>query len=291
MMDLTSLPQYVEENRLPLISKAVLGSKTLDYINIQTDIKGAAAINLVDVNPTLQEGGCGWNDAGSAKFSQRTINTKLLKVNQSFCDKDFISYWQNYTVKVAAGKETLGFEETFTNGVIAKINEAVERMIWQGTDAANSFKGLLPILEGEGEVVTVDAKSGAYEAVKAVYKAIPEAVLADAKIFVGAETFRDLMLDMVEKNYFHYPADGMPEQKIILAGTNTEVVAVNGLNGSKKIVAANPKNLYFGCDMLNDKEEFDFFYSKDNREWRLVVSFNGGTEVAYPSEVVVGSVA
>ena len=102
-------------------------------------------------------------------------------------------------------------------------------MIWQGTDAANSFKGLLPILEGEDEVVKVDAKSGAYEAVKAVYKAIPEAVLADAKIFVGAETFRDLMLDMVEKNYFHYPADGMPEQKIILAGTNTEVVAVGSI--------------------------------------------------------------
>ena len=42
--------------------------------------------------------------------------------------------------------------------------------------------------------------------------------------------------------------------------------------------------------MLDDAETFDLWYSKDNREYRLAVQFNAGTQVAYPNEVVVGGI-
>ena len=99
------------------------------------------------------------------------------------------------------------------------------------------------------------------------------------------------MLEMVEKNYFHYAADGADVQEFVLPGTNTKVIAVNGLNGSNKIVAADPKNLFYGCDMLDDAETFDFWYDKSNREYRLAVEFNAGVQVAYPNEVVVATIA
>ena len=290
MINFDGLSTYVDEQRLPLIKKAVLGGKTVGLINLQTGVKKSAALNLIDVEPTLQEGGCGWNAAGDATLSQRVIDTKMLKVNIPFCDKDFINYWTNYEVKVGAGRETLPFEEYFTSMVIEKVNAKIEAMVWAGnSENGAEFDGLIKILGSEG-VVTAATKTSAYEAIKAVYAAIPVAVLPKATIFVGADTFRSFMLEMVEKNYFHYAADGADVQEFVLPGTNTKVIAVNGLNGTNKIVAADPANLFYGCDMLDDAETFDLWYSKDNREYRLAVQFNAGTQVAYPNEVVVGGI-
>lgn len=291
-VDLTALTAYVDEQRLPLIKKAVLGAKTATLFNVQTDVKSTAAINLLAVNPSLQAGGCGWNDAGSAKLSQRTIATKLLKVNQSFCDKDFINYWMNYEVKVGVGKETLPFEEYFTSAIVDSVNASVERMMWQGNDSASEFKGILPILAGEDDVITVEPSEGtsAYAAIKEVYMAIPEEILDKAVIFVGADTYRQFIQEMVEKNFYHYSADNTA-QEFVLPATNTKVVAVNGLNGTKKIVAGDPANFFYGCDMLDDKEQFEMWYSQDNREYRLAIQFNGGVQVAYPNEIVVATLA
>jgi hypothetical protein len=292
-MDLTSLPQYVEQNKLPLVKKAVLGAKSASLFNVQTDIKGSATINLLGVTPSLQAGGCGWNDAGSAKMTQRTIETKFLKVNQSFCDKDFLNYYTNYAVKVGVGRETLPFEEYFTSAIVDSVKESVEKMIWQGDNTANQFKGILPILAAEGEVIAVEPAEGTsvYGAIKEVYAAIPEEILDKATIFVGADTYRSFIMEMVEKNFYHYDGGSVEAKEFVLPATNTKVVAVNGLNGTKKIVAGDAANFYLGCDMLNDMETFDLWYSQDNREYRLAIQFNAGVQVAFPSEVVVATMA
>lgn len=290
-INFTGLEKYVEEHNLPLIKKSVLGGKTISLINLQAGVKKSSALNLINVTPAIQAGGCGFNPQGDATLSQRILNAELLKVNMTYCDKDFLNYWTNYEVKVGAGKEVMPFEEYFTGMVVEAINEKVEKLVWTGDkDNAGEFDGILTILAGEDGVVTASG-SGAYNAIKNAYSACPVEVLEKATIFVGADTFRSFMCEMVEKNFYHYPADGAMTQEFVLPGTNTKVVAVNGLNGTKKVVVADAMNLFYGCDMLDDMESFDFFYSKDNREYRLVVSFNGGTQVAYPSEVVVGTVA
>ena len=290
-VDFTNLPQYVEQEKLGLIKKTVLGAKTLGYINVQADVKGAAAINVIDADATLQAGGCGFNAQGGARLSQRTINTKLLKVNQSICDKDFLNYWTSYAVKVGAGKEVIPFEEHYNSLIVDKVKAQVEKMIWTGTDTSNEFKGFLPILAEESDVITVPSKASAYEAIKAVYAAIPENILDKAVIFVGADTYRTFIMEMVEKNFYHYDGGSVDAKEFVLPATNTKVVAVNGLNGTKKIVAGDPANFYYGCDMMNDAESFDLWYSQDNREYRLAISFNGGVNVAFTDEVVVGELA
>lgn len=294
-LNLNSLPLYVEQRRFPLIKEAVLKAKSASLFNLQTDIKTSAAINLVTVAPVLQDGGCGWSDAGTASLSQRIIETGLMKINQSFCEKDFLKYWTGYEVKVGVGSETLPFEEYFTSLIVEEVKASIEKMIWQGDkdseDAnVNKFDGLIKILNAADGVVKPTIASGAtaYEAIKAVYMAIPEKVLDKAVILVGADKFRAFMMEMVEKNYFHYSADGYPNEEFILPGTNTRVIAVNGLNGTNKIVAASLDNLFYGCDLANDAETFDLWYSKDFREFRLAISFNAGVQVAFPNEVVMG---
>ena len=59
------------------------------------------------------------------------------------------------------------------------------------------------------------------------------------------------------------------------------------LDGTGIIVAGDKRNFFHGVDMLGDQEKFDLWYSKDNREFRLAVEFNLGSQVAYPNKVVI----
>ena len=72
----SSLPEYVEQRREELIAKSVMGAKTLDFINLQTGVKGPTALNLIDFDIQLQDDACGWNEAGTSTLTQRIIDAK-----------------------------------------------------------------------------------------------------------------------------------------------------------------------------------------------------------------------
>jgi hypothetical protein len=295
---LTSLPQYVEEKRDSLIAEAVLGAKSAKLFALETDVKDSKALTLLATDVVFGDGGaCGWDDSGTQTLSQRIIKVGHIKVNMSYCERDMLSKWLGSEVRVAAGAESLPFEETFTSEVINSINEAVETAIYKGDTASSSpnlkaFDGLLKILTDEAGTVDVAAstESTTLAKIRKVYNAIPERAFSrgEVAILVGMDTFRALVGDLVDKNLYHYNP-GAPEDEIVLPGTVCRVIGVNGLNGTKKAIAASLKNIYFGTDMLNDMETFKLWYSDDNQEFRLAVKFNAGVQVAFPDEVVLGT--
>lgn len=288
---LTGLTEYVEQRRLPLIKEAVLKSKTASLITPQTDVKWKAALNLVSTTAVLQDGAeCGFNAEGDTALSQRVITAPTIKVNQSFCQKNFLKYWTGYEVRVAAGAENLPFEEYFTSLIVDEVKAENEKMIWQGNERVG-VEGFLAIMNADESVVKATTDASAYNAIKNVYLAIPEKVLDKAVIFVGADTFRSFIMEMVDKNLYHYSADGYPTEEFVFPGTNTKVIAVNGLNGTKKIVGARLENLFLGTDMMDDAEKFEMWYSKDFDEYRLAIQYNLGVQYAYGDEIVVGGIA
>ena len=128
---ITSLPKYVEENRLPLISKAVLGAKTPSLLTLQTGVKGETALNLLQTSVVFGDGAdCGWDEAGTATLTQRIIKPVIAKVNMAFCDKKLIGKWAQSQVRIAAGLEKLPFEEEFLNSVNDGIKAGIEKMVW-----------------------------------------------------------------------------------------------------------------------------------------------------------------
>lgn len=287
----SAITGYVEEHRSELLSKSILDGKSRRMWNLQSDVKGPTALNIMDVNVKFGELGCGWNEQGDTEFSQRILTPKGLEVNMAFCDKNLLKTWAQYEVKVAAGLETLPFEEYWTKQIVASVNEQLEKMLYQGdseSSASTEFDGIIKILKAESDVVTVNAASGtsAYDFIKQVAAAIPVAV-KNPVILVGTPLYREFMQDLVTANLFHYdPANGENEYK--LPGTDIKVIAVDGLNGTSNAIAANMNNLYYGCSADEDSDIFDLWYSKDNREFRLAISFVAGTQVAFPGEIVLG---
>lgn len=294
---MTNLTAYVEQRRLPLIKEAVLKAKSASLFNLQTDIKTDAALNLLSTDIQFGDGlTCGWNETGIQTLSQRILKTGNIKINMAYCDKAMLKYWTQYQVRVAAGQKTLPFEEDFVNAVVENVKEAIETAIWQGdTDSGTNnlkyFDGLLKILDAEGVVKVVITGASAYEDIMNVYNAIPEKVLDGASILVGSDTFRKFIQELVAKNYYHYSGENL-NGEIMLPGSQVKVIAVNGLNGTDKIVAGQlDKNFFYGCDMMNDEEKFELWYSQDFREFRLAIEFNAGVQVAFPDEVVLGAKA
>lgn len=288
--NVATLEDYVAQNNLPLLKTASLGSMTQKLINIQTGVKHTSALNILAVSPTLQAGSCGFTDGGSATFSQREITVGDIKVNMSFCLNDIEAKWMNYLAKNSAGSESIPFEKEILDALALSIAEKNEKAIWQGdTTSLNTdlkhFDGLIKILVADSDDVTIGVADSVYTAIKKVYLAIPANVLPKAAIFVGLDTYRSLVNDLVAANLYHFqPSDNLGG--MLLPGTATMVYPVAGLNGTKKIVAADPLNLFFGVDFTNDTETFDFFYSKDNQEFRFVCKYKLGTQVALPDEAV-----
>lgn len=290
----TSLPAYVEQNQIGLIANSVLGGRTMSIVNLQTGVKGTASINLLNTDVKFGDGKtCGWDEAGEVALSQRNIVTGQIKINMPFCEKKLIGTFAQHEVRVAAGQKKLPFEQEFANGLVDSIKDALEVALWKGDTASedenlNKFDGFLKVIGAESTVVkATGTKAKVYEAVKAGLAKLPAAALKeDTKVFLGSDDYIAFINDMVAANLYHYSADN-DGYSIVLPGTKVEVVKIDGMGGSNKIVIARASNLFVGVDMESDAETFEFWYSKDNREFRFAADFNAGTQVAFPDEIVL----
>lgn len=294
--DISTLSTYVDEQRLPLIGKAVLGGKTIKLAQLQSGVKGTAALNLINTSVVFGNGAaCGWNEAGAAALSQRNLVAGHFKVNMSVCDKALLNYWAGYQVRVAAGQKNFPFEEDFTNSLAENISKELDRAIWNGDTTSSDttlvrMDGIIKNLGSDAVAVTIATSDTYLSAVQKVVKSIPAAVAAkdDVVIFCSPEFLTAYKLALVNANLFHYEADSASDEQKI-PGTNIRLIGVVGLVGIKKLVAVSLSNLFVGVDMMNDEEKFDIWYSQDNREFRVAVEFNAAANVAYPGEVVVGT--
>ena len=281
----TALSAYVEEQRLPLIKRAILGANSLNFINRQSGIKGVAALNLISTDPVIADASeCGFAKAGTSELSQRMLETKPLKVNMEFCEKTLKNTWAEYNLRWIAEDKAIPFEEYITSEIADKVAAKVESYLWMG-DSGLSLSGLTQIAAADGGIeVEVATGTSAYDIIKDVYMAIPEQLLDKAVIFVPVTLFREFMQNLVEKNYFHYDPQNQNFDSFLFPGTNVRVQKVNGLEDY--VIAADPMNLFFGFDIADAPETFDIWYSKDDRVERLAVEWNQGAQIAYPDEVV-----
>lgn len=281
---------YVEEHRSELLVKSVLDGKSRTAFNILTNVVGPTTLNLMDNDFDFKALDCNWEPSGTTEYSQRTLTPAALEVQIPFCDKNLLKTWAQYEVKIAAGLETLPFEEKWVGNIVDKVNEKIEKMIYQGQSGqTNQFEGLISILSNDAATVGYTGTSGAtaYEFIKGVAANIPVQV-KNPVVLVSTPLYREFMQDLVSANLFHYdPGNGENEYK--LPGTDIRIIAVDGLIGADEYaIAADMNNLFYGCNLESDDATWDLWYSKDNREFRFDLAFVAGVQVAFPDEVVLG---
>ena len=300
----TSLPAYVQDNKDLIIKNfALVGTASRQRFGIQTGIKTSAYLNYLELNPTLQDGkGCGFTALGSATLTQRTITTAIIKVNMDICPDSLLGKYVEYLVRIGANSNELPFEQYIVDGVTTEINKKIEKLIWQGDTSKSTdtdlkwLNGILKQLASDSDKVAVSiaANTAIYDAIKAVYLAIPEETLErGAEIYVSPANYRDFLMAMVEKKYFNYsgPQDSAPEE-FVFPGTDVKVVKTPGLAGvNDRIVASFPENFVYGCDAEGDLEDVKIWFSDDDDLFKLKVKWNSGIAYRFPNQVTLGTIA
>ena len=281
--NVSALGTYVQENKDIILKDIVFGGEygnTIPLMTKQLGIKTTEKIHPSTLEAVLQDvsGECGFNPQGDLNISERSITTSQKKVNMEFCLEKLLGKFAEYKVRVGANEDALPFEAEIIDGLVKSINKQVEKGVW--TDLITNTDAQL----------TVASTGTAYERVMAVYMALPEAILEDAVIFVSPATFREYVKDLVDKNFYHYnPADGDLEE-IFIPGSGVKVRKAKGLaeQTDDVIFGTSPKNMIYGTDFMDNKEEVKAWFSDDNDTYRIKVRFNYGANVAFP-DLVVGS--
>ena len=298
----SGLSAYVEEQRYPLLRKAILGGNSISKMVPQLGIKTKAKINYISTDADFQDGSnCGFSPSGTTEYTQREIETGVIKEELEWCFKTLWGKYLENQYRVKADPQAMPFEEEITSELIAKINKKLEKAVWQGdTDSAdanlNKFDGLLKIF-GVESASTIDASgvttaSTVYDVVKAVIMAMPEELLEkDAVVMLAPELYRDFAMELVDKNFYHYdPQNGaVTDAGFLFPGTNIRVEKVAGLAGSKKVIGTYWKNLFYGADLLGEEERFRLWYDEEDEMFRFRALWNSGVQVAFPDEVVIAT--
>lgn len=281
--DVSALPNYVEQHRSELISAAVLAPRSTSLFRLMPNVKGPTTLNLVDVGVNLQDGStCGFTPDSPDVFSQRTLTPVIFKVNKEWCPLDLLNTYLAHEVEIGAGRETLPFEEKFVADILAKVGMEVEKKMW---DSLNN------IIVGDADIINVsitDMSATVFDMVKAAYMAIPPASLRDSAILVSYGTYRQLVMELMEKNLYHYERNVDDSMEMILPGTNTRVIAVPGIeeNTNPVIYAMNLKHVFYGFDAEDDIRNFRLWYSDDADMFRFKMRGVVGVQYAFSSEVV-----
>lgn len=307
----SDLANYVHENEENIISASIFGAKTQSLINVMVGIKSSEEITTLETNAEFQaDSGCSYNTSGATTFSNRALSVSKIMVSETLCPEDLEAKFLQRKVQPGGKHDQLPFEQEIMDLKTRQLAKNLEMAIWQGdtsqTYSTNlkQFNGLLNIIDNATGVVAgntsgaSDITAGnAFGIFQDMYEVVPADILgADDLVYLcGWDTFRLLQSNIMNNNLFHYTAEAA-NGEMRLPGTDIPVIAVHGLNAGNhaslpaakqdRIILARKSNLYFGTDMLHEEEEWDLWYSKDDRNIKTLFTFKAGTQIGFPSEIV-----
>lgn len=296
-INLTGLSTYVDQRTDELLTKAVMGAKTLDVIDVMLDVKYKAPLNYLDTTVVFADAStCGWDASGADVFTQRMIEVSPVKVNKEWCARDMRKYWMNYQLLIDANRETLPFEEKIVDENLKAINKKLETAIWQ---ESTLFTGLLGIIatDASAGIKTYDASAGVEydEVIDKAYSEITDDMYARGEVtmFVSPTVYRGYIASVnavccanrevidAASDFITYPGD-----------SRVTIRPTEGLAGaeisSKDVYAVVTwaKNLVFGTDVEGSENDFKVWYDDKDEMTRFKVLFNAGTQIKFPNEVI-----
>lgn len=292
----SSLPAYVQTNASEILYKSAFGAKTVKNIRIQPGVHGKGALNVITPSITWNASGCGFTDSSSAALSQREINTALMVVNATLCEDQLRGIYAEQLLNARGELSDDQFIDNFVNSYVAAQNKALDTVIWQGsTTNGDPFNGFLTGITADGvakdaatAITSASTPAQIYTAVMNMIALFPTEALEDGKgvIFMGEDVYNKFVIGLVNQNLYHYGVDRV-EDGIVIPGTTVKAIGVHGLNGAYKMVGGSKDNFVFGTDFEGSNEAFDFWYSKDNQEYRLVIKYSAGVNTVFPDQIVI----
>jgi hypothetical protein len=307
--DMSALSEYVNETRLPLLTKSLFDNNTAMYLNQMTGVKHKENLNIVDDEIYYQDGSvCGFNASGDTKFTKREMHVGKIKVEKSWCISDLENFWSQIVLPAGSTYKDLPLEQVLVNHLMGLLAERNEVAIWQSQRGLvdgnlNKFDGLRRIISVAGSAVedandaafgtplTAITAANALSATDRMVAALPANLKSkpDLALFMGWDFFQKLLLNLrTVNNFFIDGADSAPYRTGILNHPTwgIPIVAVHGLNGLNEAYMMRGNNGWLGTDLRGEEDDIELWYEQKDDAILSRVKFKMGTQIAFPNEVV-----
>lgn len=304
----SSLPEYIEQNKSDLLHASIVGAQTLTYpIDIITGVKHKQTINFAAITAPFQAGGsCAFNASGDTTFTQSTITVADVKVENEFCPKTLEDKYTQKYLRPGVKQDVMPLEQYITGIVNETIASQMEQCIWQGNTAftfstnLKQFDGLIKAIDAASPTfatATADiTTSNILDILKNMYQVAPANILSKDLVYImGKDTFRLLVVALGNANLYHVPVNTtLGNWELMFPFFNIKVIGVDGLSNianttatyNDRIFLTYWDNLYFATDLVNDSENYEMWYSQDDRVFKMSVEWKAGAGVKFGAEVV-----
>jgi len=280
--DVTALPAYTDQLSLDLISKVVLKTDLLDYVDLRSGFSsGTVAINLVDADLPVSALSCGWTSDGQVTYSQVNVTIESLQSKTEMCVEDLRAKYTSAFMSPGTGNDVIPFEQVISESYTDKLRKYNEGFLINGFGTTTGLKAQITSANGAnlqaGTPAAWDA-TNAFEQALDLYDAIAESVKDrdDLIMVVSPDAYRALVRSLVAQNLYHFNSvEG--NDVMILPGTNVTVVKSSGLVGSNYKFAGPGKMILAATGLTDELDTFRFFYDeaadvmKFRAAWRLGV--------------------
>jgi hypothetical protein len=270
---------------------------------------GTSAINLLNSNPYIIDATCGFGAAqvgpggatgNSTVYSQLDLVVQSKMLKEQLCPEDLRNYWLSSQLSPSAYAESVPFETQIANNKVANIAQYVENTIWQGD--GGSLDGLLSqatvangCIGGTGAGIVVPlAVNTAFDTIWNIYGKLTNALKQedDLVMFMSMTNYAISVQALMDKGnslILQYPnitnASGNTPNAYIWPGTNMTIMGAPGLNVNTHIVLVPKKYAYFGTGLLDDADNFKFYYDPSQDVVNFMSKFRMGTSI-YATQAV-----
>lgn len=294
------LKSYLSANRDELISQALFNSKATSLFSLMTGVKNPQAIIRVDVNAPLQDGSaCGFTADGDDEYTNRVITPVAVAVQKEWCPKDFLQSYKAQDIAIAAGRETMPYEEKILTLLSEKIADNIENLVLSG-DTNNG-----DLMDGFATLVAADITNSVIPAGNVVAKGSDDVLTRCQKLWAACSAdlgrresteiwlpigmYKTLHTELANANAFHIWKEYEGEYLMTMpAVPGLKIRGVSGLSDSADVIYLfDTKEVFYAVDLENQTEVFDFWFSQDNQTFRFNCQMMVGLNYAIPENIYV----
>ena len=289
--DISGMVDYVSANETELMTKVVIGSNMTEFVSIFPEIKNSEYVPTFEsgsIDSILSTGHCS-TDFGDIVLDEAELKVCSYNIQKGYCSEKLATTIMGLRLQPGSYNEETGAEEAFLNDLIAKAAVATERKIWQGETPADCVAGLNAQLDAASATTvnvtyTAMTPTNALTVVDSYVTALPDALqFSPTVLFLNRSDYQALLLALRDANFFHYSVEGQTESpgSVMIPATNT--VAVSSEIGASRALLTYGKNIAYGTDLLEDSNNADMWFSKDQRQLRMSLQFRAGAKIFFPS--------
>ena len=287
-----AMQNYTDELSLELISKAVLNTDLLSYVDLRPGFSaGSTTINLVDTTTPIVAADCGGypTDGAAVTYSQVPVTIASLQSKAQLCVEDLRATYLSNFMSPGMSNDQIPFEQVIAESYADNLRKANEGILINGNVSAGTTGLKAQITSANGANLQAGTPAAwtvanAIEQALDLYDAIDEAVKDrdDLIMVVSPEAYRALTRALVaqgDTGLYHYKSvEG--NEILMLPGTNVNIVKSSGLVGSDYKFAGPAGMILAATGLTDELDSFRFFYDESEDIVKFRAAYRLGVGVS-----------